>query len=144
MVIRLPVEDVDQTLRDLEQKGEYEKVEGLRTVLEEYGRDASYTFLIDPRLKPNGWWIEISKDIDQRPFMREVADDILNNRKRGIYTRMIFGNNLAEKMARELLELAESINPIHYDAFGRLYREYLSLKDKQIKKTDWSYTRIMT
>jgi hypothetical protein len=82
---------------------------------------------------------------DQRPFMKEVANEILNKSpQRGIYTRLILGEDLAEKMARELLELAESKDPIVYAPIERLYRKYLLLKDEQIKKMDWSYTRIMT
>ncbi|MCX6821707.1 MAG: hypothetical protein NTW30_02905 [Candidatus Aenigmarchaeota archaeon] len=144
MVLMLPINNVDQTLQDWKQKDEHEKAERLSELVGQYGPDASYTLVIDVFTKPNKWSIEVLED--QRPFMKEVANEILNDRTQRsyIHTRMILGNDLTEKMARELLELAGSIDPIHYDAFGRLYREYLSLKREQIKKTDWSYTRIMT
>jgi len=145
MVLILPVEDVDKTLQNLEQEGEHEKAEGLRTVVKEYGLDASYTFVIDASIKPNGWYIEISKDQDQRPFMKEVANEILNKSpQRGIYTRLILGEDLAEKMARELLELAGCKDPIVYAPIESLYRKYLLLKDEEVRKMGLLDTRIMT
>jgi hypothetical protein len=83
---------------------------------------------------------------DKRPFMKELANEILNKKTTqvGINTRIILGVDLAERMALELLELAESKDPIVYAPIERLYRKYHLLKDEQIRKMDWSHTRITT